>query len=440
MARTSYIATLILVSSIALPGGLRGQGPLRLTIDDAVDRAIRLNEDVLVARTDAAEAAGQVREVRAQSLPEITANMNYTRNVQTPVLFFNTPEGVQQIQIGNDNEYSFGLNLRGPILDFSLGPARTAARLARDAGVAGVEAARTSVALRTRTAYYTVLLDGALLDVQEKALEQARFRLSQVESMYEAGTASQFDLLTAQVEVDNIRPQLIEARNRLELDLNELKRTIGVPLDRPVALVDSFPEPGAGELAQDRAIERALGNRHDLESQRISVGLQRERLTSERRSALPSLEYTATLSRRASSDALNPPERDFSQSTAVGVALEFPLFDGRARSGRIQQAEAAMRRAQFRLQRLERDVRLDVQQAILARRAALQQIQASRSNVRRAERALEIAQVRFENGLSTQIEVNDAELAVTEARSNFARALFQYATARAELQAAMGER
>jgi outer membrane protein TolC len=85
-------------------------------------------------------------------------------------------------------------------------------------------------------------------------------------------------------------------------------------------------------------------------------------------------------------------------------------------------------------------VRLDVQQSLLALNAAREEISASESNVRRAERALEIAQTRFRNGLSTQVELNDAALAMTEARTNYARALYRYAVAHAQLQAAMGER
>jgi len=85
-------------------------------------------------------------------------------------------------------------------------------------------------------------------------------------------------------------------------------------------------------------------------------------------------------------------------------------------------------------------VRLQVQQAYQAQQAALQRIEASQANVHRAEKALEIAETRFKNGLSTQVELNDAELAVTRARTNRAQALHDYGVARANLLAAVGER
>lgn len=421
------------------PGApVRSAPPLRLGLEEAVRRAVTLNDEVLIARAEEARVRGLETEVRSRSLPELTADFGYTRNIQRPVIFFNAEEGVQQVSIGNDNEYAFGLTLRQPLIDFSLGPARRAAGLSRRSTAATVEAARTSVALAARVDYYTVLLDEALLDVQERALAQARDRLAEVEQRHRAGTASDFDLLTAQVEVDNIRPELIEARNRLEQDRDGLKRTLALPLDRELVLTDSLrPMP---EGVPEAPVEQALAERADVDAQRIRVDLQQANLDAEEGGAWPSFDLVANFSRRASSDEFLPAERDYTQSASAGISMSLPIFDGRARSGRVQQAEAARDRERYRLERLEADVRLEVQQAERALAAARERVAASEANVTRAERALEIAQTRFQNGLSTQVELNDAELAATRARTNHARALYDVHVARARLMAAIGER
>lgn len=471
-ALRSLPAAALMILLVMAPGGAQaGPQKVRLTLREAVRRAATLNETVLMARAEQARTMGIVQEVRARTLPEITADINYTRNIQRPVLFFDTPDGVQQISLGNDNEYTFALRLEQSLLDFSLGPAQRAARLTRDATEAQVEAARTAVTLRARVDYYTVLLDRELLTVQEKALEQAEARLEQVEMMFRAGTSAEFDLLTAQVEVDNIQPLLIDARNRLVLDTNRLKRTVNLPLDTELELLDSLARPSeepeelsaflrrgggvdtleaearrskepAGLGDQDLAswIRHALIKRPDLTAQRTTVELFQQNLTSERRSALPAFDFVAVLSRRGSSNTFFPGERDFSQSATAGLVVSIPLFDGRERAGLVQQAQATRDRERFRLKQLEEDVRLEVQQARQALQAAREQVQASESNVRRSERALEIAQTRFRNGLSTQVELNDAELAATRARTNFAQALYNYNVALAGLQAALGER
>lgn len=416
-----------------------GREPVRLSLAEAVGRAVDLNEDVLIARAEEARTAGLVREVRAASLPDIRADINYNRNIQNAVLFLETGDGVQQVQLGQENDFSFILTLEQPILDLGLGPARSAARLSGEATAVQVESARVGVALQARLAYYQVLLDKELVVVQEKAIEQAGARLREVEAFYRVGTASDFDLLTAQVEVDNIKPLLIEVRNLLELDRNRLKRTIGMPLNRTIELVDRLARPTEIPPLEE-AIEIALRNRPDVDSQELVIALQSENLAVQKASGYPTLDLIASFSRRGASSTLFPGGKDFAQSASAGLSFSVPVFDGRARSGRVQQARAAVDREKFRLQQLVENARLQVQQAHQALVASREQIEASESNIARAERALEIAQTRFRNGLSTQVELNDAELAVTRARTNFAQALYNHNAARAQLTAAMGDR
>lgn len=415
-------------------------GVMQISVEGAVRRATTVNERVLIARARQAEAAGLVTETRSDALPQIRSNYGYTRNIQNPVLFFGSGDEVQQISIGNQNEHTFGLTLEQSIWDWSLGPARAAARLGRKATAAEVESARTDVALRARRAYYDVLEARELVRVQEQALAQAKSRLEQVRDFYEAGTTSEFDLLTAQVEVENVRPDVIDARNRLELDRNRLKRVTGISLEREITLSDSFPEPGADRRGESEYVKTALERRPDLRSQRLTVDLQHQNVVSEERSDLPDLALTASLQRRGASSEFIPPQEDFSQTATAGFSFSVPLFDGRERAGRVQQARAAQNREQYRLRQLEENIRLEVQQAHQALTSARQRVEATTASVERAERALEIAQTRFQNGLSTQVELNDAELAATRARTNRAEALHDYAVARAELMAATGER
>jgi outer membrane protein TolC len=419
------------------------EGVLPLSLEGAVARAVERNEEVLIALAEEARTEGLIREVAAGAWPELTATGVYTRNIERPVFFFNSPEGLQRIEVGSDNEVDLAASLRQTLWDPVLGPAVRAAELARDAAGAGTERVRTLVALEARLSYFDALLASDLERVQEQALAQAEARLDQVRAFHDAGTAAEFDLLTAEVEAANLRPALIEARNRRALSLNRLKRVVGLPLSREVALTDGFPapEPGAdaeaAELAE--AVAAALEGRSDLRTQRLVVELQEEQVAAERRSAFPTLDLTADYARRASTDDF-PEDDDFVDSLAAGLLFEVDLFDGWERKGRVAQAEAALERERQRLARLAEEVRLEVEQALLALRAARESVEASRGTVARAERALEIAQLRFKNGLSTQVELDDAELAVTEARTNLARALHAHAAAKAELQAATGGR
>jgi outer membrane protein len=453
--RPAGVAAAILLAAAAwlsLAGrGLAQEGALPLSLEDAVARAVERNEEVLIAVAEEARTEGLIREVGAGAWPSLAAAGTYTRNLERPVFFFNSPEGLQRIEIGSDNEIGLSATLRQALYDPGLGPAVRAARLARELAAAGTERVRTLVALEARLRYFDALFARELVRVREQAVEQAEARLAQVRSFRDAGTAAEFDLLTAEVEADNLRPPLIEARNEAVLALNRLKRVVGLELAQPVALTDGFPVPSqdggpeggpeglAGQPELAAAVEAALVGRSDLATQRLAVELREQQIVAERRSVFPGVDFIADYQRRASTDDF-PGESDFVDSLAAGVAFDVDLFDGGERAGRVAQAQAALERERLRLDQLTEGVRLEVEQAFLTVRAAREWVEASRGTVGRADRALEIAQLRFENGLSTQLELDDAELAITEARTNLARSLHTYATARAALHAATGER
>ncbi len=446
------IPVLLLVSGAC--GSLAGQqaappaqaatAPLRLSLQEAIDRAVESNETVLIAQADQAQAAGFVREKTSGLYPTVSARADYTRNFQRPVFFFNGPGGLQRIEVGSDNEVDLAASLSQNVFDPALSPAVRAARLAREAAAVHVTDARTAVALATRQAYYDALLARDLVAVQQKALEQAQTRLDQVQAFAKAGTASEFDLLTAQVELENLKPPLIEAKNRRDVALNQLERIVGVPIDHPLELTDGFREPAAGEPSREASLEEALAaaqaHRPDLRELALEVELQEQQVVADKREYLPTLGLSALYEKRSSTDVFPPAGSDFANSLSAGLALNLDLFDGGVKGARLAQARAQLDRARYRLAQAQDQARLDVEQVLLGLDAARQRIEASRSTVERAERALSIAQLRFKNGLSTQVELNDAELAVTQARSNHSRALHAYSTAYARYLAAIGER
>ncbi len=421
-----------------LPGS-RPTSAIPLALGQAEDLALARNERVLIAREEIERTRGQVREVRAQSLPSLDVNYTYTRNIQQPVIFFNQNGEVQQIRVGSDNDNALNFKIEQTLFSRQINAGMRAARIAEEVSRLGLEDTGEQLTRDVRVAYYTALLNDALVGVQEEALAQAERRLEQVQRFFEVGTAAEFDVLTAQVELENIRPLLIGARNDFALSLNSLKRLVGIPLEEEIQLTDSLTFE-AVEVTLEDAKRRALLQRDDLRRQEASIQLQQQVLAAERAVSFPELSFDLNLTRRASSDEFVPSSLEFSQSTSAAIELDIPVFDGRAAEGRIRQARAELNKQEFTRSALRQDIELQVQQAYQSVLAAKEATEAARSTVGRAERALEIAETRFKNGLSTQLELNDAQLAVTQSRTSLARALYAYNVARAELLRAMGER
>jgi HAE1 family hydrophobic/amphiphilic exporter-1 len=438
------LRTLALLATLALSPGLAPaqEAPpadsLRLTVAEAVDRALAANEQTRIARTAIDRTEGQAREAFARALPTIDGSYSFTRNLQRPTIFFDQDGETQQVAIGNATEHDFSLRLEQPVLDLSLGSAVKAARHNSAASEANYERALSDVALQARQAYYAVLLAGAAVRVADNALVLARRRLEQVQLFFDVGTAAEFDVLTAQVAVEGARPNQIRAQHALRLTHNELKRVTGLSFATGVQLADSLTyEPS--EIGLEDAVRTALEKRGDLIAARETVDLSAELVDVQKAEAFPSVSLFLSLGRRASSEELWPEDRDFTQAATAALALDIPIFDGRRTQGRTLQARADHMAAIERLHALERDVELQVLDAWQSVQAAAEGVGATTVTVDRAQRAYDIATVRFGSGLSTQLELDESEQNLIEAQSDAAEALYLHMLTRARLWHAMGK-
>ncbi len=413
------------------------EGPARLSVEQAVERALAANDQARIARAGVDRTQGLVRQALSAALPSVDATYQLTRNLQQPILFFNQDGETSQVRIGNANEHLFGVTVEQTVFDRSLGAGVRAAKHGNAASEANYDRALSDVALETRRAYYDALLARSQVEVAENAVRIAEARSRQVELFNQVGTASEFDLLTARVNLENARPRAIQARNQRRLAENELKRVIGEPLDEDLVLTDSLAYAPV-DVTLDEATARALASRSDLEAQQQTVALNEELVNVERADGYPTLSLRLNVQRRSTSDQFIPQDRDFSQSASAALALSVPVFDGRETEGRTLQARADYVASLERLKGLEQDVRLDVLDAWQTAQAAAEAVEATRATVEQAQKAYDIATVRFKNGLSTQLELQDAEQGLTQARSNAAQALYDHMLARARLRHAMG--
>jgi outer membrane protein TolC len=413
--------------------------PITLSVEEAVERAMSANEQARIARAQVDRTAGIVREEFARALPTIDGSYRLTRNLQRPVIFFNQAGEIQQITIGDQHEHAFGLSIEQALFDRGLGAALSAARHGNRASEEFYERTLTDVALGAREAYYRVLRARAQVTVREGALRLVEARLRQVQLFFDVGTAAEFDVLTAEVAVENERPALILARNEQDLARNGLNRSIGLPIGVPVVLEDSLAYV-TETVSFEEAIEHALASRPDLLAQQQSVALADELVKVERAESFPTLNLNLDVSRVASSPDVIPEDRDFSQAASAGIFLDIPVFDGRRTQGRVLQARADAVAAEETLRGLERNIRLEVQDAWQSIQAAAESVEATQATVGRARRAHEIGLVRYRNGLSTQLELDEVEQDVITAESNAAEALYLHMVARARLRHAMGER
>jgi outer membrane protein TolC len=303
-----------------------------------------------------------------------------------------------------------------------------------------LKAAQKMIAKLVKQMYYSVLLSRSLAGIQGEALNLASQHLDTIEAQYRQGIASDLAVLRQKVEVSNTAPALTQARNLYEEGLIELKNLLGLDPEAEVNLTDTLEcaTNGPGEITE--LYKAALLNRPDYRNQRLQRDLYREMITIEKAGYFPYLGAFASRQFQGQSDHGFPPDRATrSYATVAGLNLSIPLFSGGSTFSRVKQARLQADIADTALSALERRIKIEVKKAWLGMSEASERLRSQTATVETARKALEATEVRFKNGLASQLDLNDATLALNRSQTLYTQARHDVCSADAELKWAQGE-
>lgn len=450
---------LLLLGSLATPvvGVSQATDTVRLSLADAISRALREGDEVrlVAAQVDATEA--QVTMARAAALPGLQFTGSYTqveRNARATI--------VSGQIFGQNYTYTTGFNLTQPL--FQGGRIFAGARAASDVRRAArydLAETRSVVSVNIQRAYLQVLLNRQIADIQERNLQLAEERLALVQQLEKAGRAARYEVLRARVERTNFEPGVQQARANVELAQIELRRLLNIPPGRVLLLTSEL------DTAAVQGTARAIGAdtsrpsvRASLRAAQSALEARQEGIRVARADFLPTISaffrtgYTALPSspgfptRWGNTSAANcTPGSDpgrvcqnngWYPDRSLGVQVNWFLFDGLRTKGIMDLAQAQERVARTQLQLARENVAVEQARAAAEFVRAEATYIAQRQNATEAEEAFRIATLRFERGMSTQLEVTDAQRALLTARSNAARGTVDYYMAAAELARARG--
>ncbi|HVH67238.1 MAG TPA: TolC family protein [Gemmatimonadales bacterium] len=440
------VALVMAVLFAAAP--LRAQTPadtLRLTLDEAVQRALDQGFAMRLARADVVDAAGHVREEFSSALPQITGSVTYTRQFASIYqgagasdtssigkLFKNTPFGAPN---------SWNIQIQATQLLWSggkVGAGLSAAKSVRQ--VATLQQAETAadVTYQVKQAYWNAALQGRLLAIAVENVEQARQHLHEVRLYRQAGTRAEYDLLRAEVDAANQEPAVVAARNGYDIAVLDLKRLLNLAADQPISLTTNLDSPEATipVLATDSLDGPA---RPALAAADATVNQQEQLLKVARADRWPTLQVSTTYNEQAFPQQVFPGSGDqFRRGWNGEVKLSFPIFLGFRTEGKVAQARAGVLRAEAQRDQTRKQVELEVAQARAEVTHARALLVARRETVRQSQRAQYLAGVRYTNGMATQLEVSDARVAQQQAEVNEVQATRDYFVALAQLERALG--
>lgn len=405
---------------------------IQFTLDKAIAYALENNPEIQQLGLEHGTAKAQVGEALSAFYPNVTATAGFAYITDIPVFELN---GIP-VPFGQSENYSLQVSLQQVL--FAWGKLHAYYRIA-DIGerIAELNVVRKKQEIRysVADAFYGLLVLEETVLLSRESLVQLERHAQAVETRYKAGLVSQFDLLRAQVQVANLKPQVIEAENGLRLAREGFKMLLGLPLD------EEFTVSGELEMTDesfdlDELTDSALQDRIELKN------LQKTQDIADLGKVIARSEFLPTFVAGATYERTKPfsiTGNEWGSSIVFNIGFEFPLFSGFKRLYQYKKATLALREAELALENLEKAISLEVKQAYLNFTAAKEARVTAQENVGQSEKAFEIIETRYKNGLATNLEFMDAQLATMQAKINYFSALKNYYSSRAEIFKAIGK-
>lgn len=444
-------ACLLCQTALAQP-----QDSLILNLDQSVELALENNPEVQIAEKELAKARAGIWEAYAAILPSINGSASFQKsweiqentipNFIKVMLGPNFP-GVEampdyvKLSFGLENTFMYGASLTQPLFLGGAGVAGVQmAYAAKDASAHQLESKRQNLIYQTVGAFYGCLLAKELVDVQTQAMAQARANLDAVVKKYEAGSASGFDKMRAEVEAANILPQKIAAENDYQAALTGFRTVLGLgketQLDVEGVLEFRIDEMDGVTLQELQTT--SLNNRPELAAFSAQKRIASKGIAVARSQFMPKIFFSTDYSFLAMTNNYDISQDDFSKGFTSAVSLRIPLFNGFKNHKQYQKARLDYKITLDAEKQIRDGIAAEVELAYNKFQEAKEKYQAARESTGLAEEALRMANLMYEEGASTQLDVMSSQLALTRARLNYASALYEYQMARYELRRVSG--
>lgn len=422
---------------------------LNLTIEQALNSALEGNPDIRIAELDVQRAQSQLKAAKGNFLPQVSVDGQYARNLKRPVFFLpadsnfpgagggNGPEEGTVIEAGFDNSYQLTGQASLPLYNRQLIANTRAAKTAVAINERGLDISKSDIATQVRKAYYDALLAKESLEALRLSLENAQQNLVNTQNQFAQELVPQYDVIRAEVQVENIRPDILQGENDYEVAISNLKLLANIPDETPVVLSQTLQQLMDGSNTELLA-QYTVENNPNLLQLGAQAVYQQEQIMVQQSSFFPSVAAFANYGTQSQANDFNFRDYFWVNTSSVGLQLSIPVFQGFIRVRQVEQARIDLKQIEIQREYLEKSLSIQARNALNRVQRAKAGMEAQRRNIAQAQKGFEIAQVSYRSGYGTLIEANDAELALTQARLGYIQVVYEYLNALADFEQLTG--
>jgi outer membrane protein TolC len=418
------------------------QEPMRLTLAQAIEQAVTHNRDLANTRLAIETSDAQVDEATASALPSIGLNARYTQNLKKQVFYFPGPDGiVRPIEIGQNMDLSADLSVNQVLYSSALGTAIDAAKTYQGISRQQLRTKTSEIVLNVRRAYLTAQLAREVLRVNETVLTNTQENFRTTSALYKAGLRPEFDAIRAEVQLANQTPAVVQARANYQMAVDTLRLLLGIDQSQPIEITEDLVRPASLDVVEpsiDEARRILLEHNPTLQTLSLSTEINQDLIDLRKADYMPTVAAFGTL--RLASAADKPADLDLHTIAYAGINVSMSLFNGFRTDAQIRQAEIVLAQSQQTYQQVSNALKTQLEITMRRIASARQRIGVSDKTIQQAEKGYRIATTSYKAGTSTQLQINDADLALAQAKLNQLNAVYEYNVALAELEQLLGDR
>lgn len=419
---------------------------LTLSIDEAIELALSDNPTVKVSNLE----IERYDYVRKQTLASLYPSVDVSAQYQ---LAIRRQEMAQGFSFGGKNTFNVGGSVSLPLFVPAIYEQLKMTRTQMESAVESARATRIDMVASVRSAYYNILLAEQSLAVLNEAVKTTEQVVENTKSLYENGLASEYDYLTAQVQLSNLKPQLLQTENAIGLTKLQLKMFLSIPENVDIAVVgtlDGFRDQVLLSEEYSYNIEENTTIRNlDIQSNMLK---HQERLIQSSR--MPSIVAFGQISyigqervdlsglmgggmSRASADQQS--KFWWQYPISVGAQVSIPIFAGFKKTNQLREVRNQMAQLNMQREYAAKGVLLQVEQAINTLLTARETMLSNELTVEQAEKAYNISLTRYNAGAGTILELNSSQLTLTQAQLSYSQSIYDYLSAYATYEKTLGK-
>ncbi|MCR5004144.1 MAG: TolC family protein [Bacteroidales bacterium] len=431
-----------------------------ITLDQALQIALSENETVKIADLEIERTGYAKKGTYASLLPQVDLTGSYMRTLKKQVMYMDvdmssffgsststststtddsSSSSASGIEVGRDNTYTGGLTASMPLVNFQLWESLKVSGKDVELAVEKARSSRLEMVTQVKQAFYGVLFAKEALNVYKSVYENAVENFEQTEKKYNVQKATELDYTRAKTNVASAIPDVYNAESSVILALWQLKAVMGVDLDRNIDVAGSL---GDYTETMFRDIHQNDDASLDYNSTMRQLAIQAEELANavriQKYAYLPSLAATFSYTMNAMTNDFKFSEYQWTPYSYVGLSLTIPIFSGGKRLNDVRQAKAQKTELDLTIRNTERQLKIAIRQYLNTMETNMKSYNSALETVALAQKAYDISAISYQVGKSTITDLNDAQLALTQAKLAESQAVYNFLVAKSNLEQTIG--